>query len=447
VARLKGVSESIPNESDEVKQTGVSDDDRPGWQKKIDDLKFKFKLGQHHKMERFMLLGAMSVALLFTGVIGSGVSHYRLQSEIQSTQRLYNEVFTFSLSQEKAELLEVYRNPDQTKAVVLFKLQNPQNVSLDVNNYEFFLTRYSDKSSYEPTVNFGLFGSTGYGFFEVSHDEPFPNEVIDVTVRSLANVTGQAYAGGSSDEIEDASFSEYDQAKFYFNPGVDEIPVVEELDGDMGGPELYRAFVAREAEADIKEKIKENTDQLSSLLTRATEYENRIRSAGYAPPKAPWFVEGDYINEEGHFVSNKDVHRSYPIDYANRTIDEGYLNQVIDNLSELTTYLASVRTPSPEEREKELAFEEKVLRVDTLTHENGDTLMVSEVRAGSSPASHVDVVDSLKVLESTWSEYLAVKRQLQIQRMEELLILDADVQSQAVNFSYGISNDEQVWHY
>ena len=447
MARLKGVSESIPTESDEAKQPGTVEDDRPGWQKKVDALKFKFKLGQHHKMERFMLLGSLSVVLLLVGVIGSGVNHFRVQSHIEATQRLYNESFTFSLSQESAELLEVYRNPDQTKAVVLFKLSNPQNVSLDVNNYEFFLTRYSGKSSYEPTVNFGLFGSTGYGFFEVSHTEKLPNEVIDVTIRSLANVTGQAYEGGSSDEIEDASFAEYDQAKFYFNPGVEDIPVAEELDADMNGPELYRVFVAREEEALIKEEIQEQADQLGSLLSRATEYENRIRSAGYTPPAPPWFVEGDYIHDDGYFVSNRDVHRNYDIDYVDRTIDDGYLKQVIDNLSELTTYFASVRTPSPEEREKELAYPEKVQRTEELVHENGDVLVVSDVSAGTSPSVHVDVVDSLSVLESTWSEYLTVKRRLQTDLMEALLVLDADVQSQAVNFSYGIDNDAQVWHY
>lgn len=411
--------------------------------KRFESLRDKLKLGPHYKMERFTVtLGAtLSVLLLLSGL--SFVTHRADVAESVSAQAVYTEDFNFSLSGEKMYVEGIYGNEDKTDVMILLRMQSPEVMSADADNYELFITGEEDALSYEPDVSLSLFGSTGYGIIRFQHEEPIPKEITDITIRSNADLSAQEGTGSSGEkDSTDGSFGKYDQGKLYVNPGADDVKTLDWLKAGEDDPtKLYTALVAESVDAEIRKEITTHTEELGKLLNREQEYTNRLASAGYQPPAQPWFVSGDYVDDDGVFVSAKDVAGAFNFDYSTKTIRDGYINQVMSDLSSFDAYMKEHAEEEAEESADD-SRKEQVDRIDTLKTEDGSVLDLNGVSTGSSPSAQVAAKDSVESLQATWRTYLKTKQDLQRDLMRDLLILDADVQSQTS--SYSVQSDKDA---
>lgn len=402
---------------------------------RIKGLRDRLKLGPHHKMERFTILltATVSILLLFTGV---SFTVYRSDvSNLASSQALFTEDFTYSLSNQPGYVEGIYGNDDLTDVMVLFRMQNPHEMSANAENYELFVTEDKGSMKYEPDMSFALFGTTGYGIIRFQNDEPLPSTVLNVTIRSNASLS-ETEGSGATDG-QDESFNQFDQATIYVNPGATNITRVEDLTkGETDPRKLYIALVAEQQDAEYQESIATQTDELDKLMKRAAEYTNRLVSAGYEPPAEPWFIKGDYIDETGVFRPASNVSLAYEFDYWSKTIRDGYLNQVIADMSEYDEYMLEHSQENVSVSDSEASERsEDVEPVIELKHTDGSVLNLETVITGQSASSQVAAKDSTDSLLSTWRTYASTKGTLQRETLRSLLVLDADVQSQPVGYS------------
>lgn len=438
-SKLKGVRSAddspVEKENAEAKGFGA----------RLISLRDRFKLGPHHKMERFTILlsGTLMFLLLFTGISFAG--HQSKVATQLSVQSVFTTDFTFSLSQQRGNVVGVYGDADRKDVMVVFQMANPETMSADASNYEVFLTGEKDEMEYKPEVTFGLFGSTGYGMIRFEHDEGMQNEVLDVIIRSNSSLTE---TGSVSDEdLVDASFGTFDQAQIYVNPGAGEINEMDTIEpGEDDPSRLYAALVAETEDAEIRTRIDKETKAIQTAINQADEYQNRLVAAGFKPPETPWFVEGDYVDDEGVYHAAKPLLGSYGITYDGRSLLDGYINQVADDLNDYDAFIVAYEERLFDARNDDLTPKEEVENVKVLTRDDGSELDLSGVTTGSSPTAQVAAKESTEALRRVWQSHLAAKKTIQTELALELLLLDADVLSQPSMYSEA-SGEKTVYFY
>jgi hypothetical protein len=438
---MKGLKNHMVTEAD------VEEQEASSFSKRIGALRDKLKLGPHHKMERFTAMLGVTASMLLLFTVLSFVSHRASVAQSVSAQAVYTKDFSLSLSGQKVLVEGVYGNKEKTDVMILLRMQNPESMSIDANNYELFITGEKKSLSYKPSVTFSLFGSTGYGIIRFQDSKPIPKEIADITIRANAELSSSNGSESSSrGDSADGSFQKYDQGKLFVNPGADDVETLDGLkSGETEPTKLYTALVAEKRDAEIRDEIKIRTDELGKLLNREKEYTNRLVSAGYEPPKAPWFVDGDYINDAGVFVAAQNVSGAFIFDYSSKTIRDGYIKQVMDDLSSFDAYMKE-RSEEGLMQKADPSKKEQVDLVDTLTTEDGGVLDLNAVATGSSPSSQVAAKDSVESLQATWRSYLNAKSKLQRDLMRDLFILDADVQSQKLSYSVRAGKDAVTFY-
>lgn len=403
---------------------------------KLRRIRDRLKLGPHYKMERFSISLAVYVTLLLLVVILSFV-HYRGDVKVlESTQARITEDFRFSLSGQTMDVVGVYGDKNKTDVMVLLEMGDANSMSTNARNYELFITGQSDSLSYTPKTSLAFFGATGYAIIRFQSETPLPKEVMRITIRAKSEIAGRQGPGTSGDDNDDdESFAEYDQGRLYVNPGADGVEPLEKIEpGETDPTKLYVALVAAEKDEEIKEEIQVQTQTLQKLMNQEAEYRNRIVAAGYIPPEKPWFMQGDYVDNDGVFRPSKDVRSAYVFDYYTKTIYDGYITQLMSGLSEFDDYMQT-HDEKVREAEQDPSQEEKAPQVDTVQHKDGTTLNLGTVSSSSSPSVQVAVQSAVISLQNVWSSYLKVKMELQNNNMHDLLVLDADVLSQTAGFS------------
>ncbi|MCL6663445.1 hypothetical protein [Paenibacillus amylolyticus] len=408
----------------------------------------RFKLGPHHRMERFTIMVSATLAflLLFSGLsLAKDRANVATQTSVQAR---YTERFAFSLSGQNMYVDGVFGDKNHTDVMVLLRLQDPKGMSVDASNYQLFITGLNESMDSGPKTTFSMFGSTGYALLRFQSDEPISKQILDVTIRANEQLSAQAGTGTSGDkENTDGSFAKYDQGRFYVNPGADNITTLDWLvPGEKNPTKLYTALVAEAKDVQIREQLKAQVSEMGNLLNRAKEYTNRLVGAGYEAPKTPWFVDGDYIDEDGGLVAAKNLAGAHLIDYSTKTIREGYIKQVMGGLSEFDAYMKKKAESTSTAGGNNPNRNEQVEQVKTLSNEDGSTLDLQLVSTGSSPSSQVAAKDSTESLQQTWRSYLSMKQKVQRDLLRSLLVLDADVLSQQLGFSEQ-QNEKSVTYY
>lgn len=439
-SQLKGVRNTKPDEVDET-----TDDDKLSFGKRLVKLRDRFKLGPHHKMERFtiMLSSTLVFLLLFTGISFAG--HQSKVATQMSVQSVFTTDFTYSLSQQRGTVMGVYGDEDRQDVMVLFKMDDPASLSANAENYEVFITGEKNELDYQPDVSFALFGATGYGMLRFEHEAGMANEVLDVIVRSNSSLTETGEV--AEEELVDASFGTFDQAQIYVNPGAGEINELKNIEvGEDDPSRLYAALVAETQDDQIRTRIEEETKSLGTAINQADEYRNRLVAAGYKPPETPWFVEGDYIDDDGVFRPAKYLRAAHEIEYAGREILDGYINQVADGLAGYDEYVKDYEAKQDKSNDTDATLVEDVPNFTTIEADDGSSLELSSITTGKSPTSQVAAKDAAESLRSVWQDHLSAKRTIQVELMLELLLLDADVLSQPALYSEA-SGEKTVYFY
>lgn len=416
----------------------IDEQEKQPFLERLKSLRDRLKLGPHHTMERFTIMMGASVAFLLLFTVLSFTTYRMDVSQNASAQAIYTEDFNFSLTNQKMYVDGIYGSKDKKDVMVLLRMQDPKAMSSDAKNYQLFVTGEKGELRNPPNVSFSLFGSTGYGIIRFQSNEPIEKGIVDITIRANAELSGRDGAGTSGDEsTSDSSFSKYDQGRLFVNPGAEDVKTFDWLkSGEKDPTKLYTALVADAKDKEIHEEIQKQTDELSKLLNQEKEYTNRLESSGYTAPKQPWFIKGDYVNDKGVFVAANDLDRAHKFDYSTKSIRDGYINQVMNGMSEYDEYMAkhSDRNVNAVDNKKN-AKSEDMDRIEKLKHSDGSTLDLNTVSDGTSPSVQVAAKDSATALESTWRTYVTEKSKLQRDLMGQLLVLDADVLSQTSSFS------------
>lgn len=438
--KLKGVRNTEPETVEET-----DSDEKIGLGARLVKLRDRFKLGPHHKMERFtvMLSSTLVFLLLFTGISFAG--HQSKVATQLSVQSVFTTDFAYSLSKQTGKVLGVYGDENRQDVMVLFQMADPSSMSADAANYEVFITGEKDPLAYKPDVSFALFGSTGYGMIRFQHDSGMANEVIDVIIRSKSSLTATSEV--AEEELTDASFGKFDQAKIYVNPGADQINVFDAIEpGEDDPSRLYAALVAETKDAELRTKIAESTKTIGTAINQANEYSQRLVASGYEPPETPWFIEDDYVDDDGMYRPAKYLLGAHKVDYAENRLLDGYINQVADGLAGYDDYMTAHAIRVDKAKDDDMTPPEDVPRITTIERDDGSMLDLDKVTTGKSPTNQVSAKDSLESLRGVWQTHLSAKRTIQMEMMLALLLLDADVLSQPSLYSEA-SGEKTVFFY
>lgn len=213
---------------------------------KFEQTRDKFKLGPHHKMERFGVV-TLVFSLCMSLVLGGAFLTFREKTkENLGNKVVYTSEFESSITSTMGEVVDVYRNEDGTKAYVLLKLEDAEETTLNANDYKVFISAFQDHLDKEPKGVFQVIGSTGYLGIELISNSGFANQVMDIWVRIGTDISGAKTEESDLYKI-DKSFSDNDQFRILINPGATAVKYNEILDDNKATiSDIYKHLVAVE---------------------------------------------------------------------------------------------------------------------------------------------------------------------------------------------------------
>ena len=342
-----------------------------GIKDKSKDFAGRMKLGPHHTIERFgVIFTALTTmfALLFVGTIASAALNSRSALD---TTALYTPTFTTSKTQLAGSVEGVYISKDEKRAMILMKFKDSAAGSFSANaeNYQAFLSGSNSKLGQEGLKtniegSIVMFGSTGYMGVVLDSDQPFQQQILNLTLRANSELVYNAETSGSrirEDLRDDNSFQKYDQWRLYFNPGASQAEVSDALSGGRIDPgALYSELVIQSQEDEIREEMDDQLKQMQVDLSRIAEYNaemdrTNVDGVRIVPPKVPAPVAGDQVlGEPAHTdKSGKEIPstlrldtkwtspRGYDFDWRDGSVTEGYLDEIVPQDESYVTYLAN----------------------------------------------------------------------------------------------------------
>lgn len=431
----------------------------------------RFKLGAHHKMERFSILMAIcTFGLLFFMFIGFQNNRQAVADQVGTIAQYDNDI-SFSISQASGTVEGVYRNPEGTRGMVLLKMTDVGSIPTRADQYQLFLSVLEDKFDNEPAGNMIVFGASGYMAVELYDERGLENKVLEFTLRSLSDLTESDMSTEQIEAMDDPSFGYFDQTKFYANLGASEAIVIPALSEELTAVELYYALVGIHEEEAIYTTIQSQTDELAVLKARHEEFATRLTELGYEAPEMPVFMQGDEfvaheevvqeadpeagieekVEERLEFKPSTNVYGAHEFEYYGKTVTDGYVSQVVDDVKDFRDYLSTKRAEkqSISREEKEASgYNEDVPKIDTLIRTmDGSELKTADVSPDNSTSQEIAAVDAAQQLNTAWREYLSVKQSLQTDTLSSLLLLDADVRTQGNGFSEHSGEDFMtIWY-
>lgn len=397
----------------------------------------KLKLGRHYTMERFTIMFGSLLSLLLLLFVASWGKQTVAQNAQIGTQAKYTESIEFSLSGTQGTITNIFRDPEGKRAFVMIDVPDVSNLSLDASNYEMFLTGFNKTLEQEPAASVIIFGSSGEMALEFYDERGLSNEVYGITLRNNSAVSNiDELSEEDLAELEDASFGRFDQTEIYVNVGAEDVTTLDVLEQDLDPVQLYYALVGRYAEDEVFDKIDATTKELGQLLAEHNEYANRISEYGFEAPAMPSYMDGDFIDENGNFRARTLVQGAHEIEYIGKRSTDGFITQVVDEPGALRQYMADKRAESSLAESSAGGSEpESTPVLNELVRKDGYILPVNEISTTDSTSGELGARDAVSSLNTVWSSYLTSKRQLQIELMRDLLVLDADTRTQGNAYS------------
>lgn len=278
----------------------------------------RFKLNSHYEIERF---GVISIAILLVGALimalAAVVAFRGTRANISDTA-IYTETFISSRTSQTGEVNGLFTNDDNTRAVLMFSFDTPENMSLDPADYEIFVTGVgsNDRAERVKTAMSGSilsFGDTG--IMGVMLDAPggFEMQVLNVTVGANKELADTRLLH-EDDRIElgyDESFTTTDQWRMVFNPAASQANWVGTLNDEL--PDMRNFYndtvmINREKEArreldEILSSMKVAQDRISTFYEQTDTRTARVDGdpmVRLVPPLPPAEIAGDVVEGEGN---------------------------------------------------------------------------------------------------------------------------------------------------
>lgn len=429
------------------------------------------KFGPHYAIERFgvMFLSlALAMAVLISSIV---VNKIKYDSQSLSGMARYTTTFSMSLSGATGTVRGVYTNEDHTKCFLLLKFDDMTNIPVKAEKYKLFLSAVNKDQIYEeiesnPNAMIYQFGSTGYMGIYLYSAEPFPSQILNLYLRATEKFSNTS---GDGSGYEDATFSKYDQACIYFNPGGTYATKAEFLETDDWSVfDIYEELVSRPSEIAIRQKLVDDLKIMRDQKLLIYEYTNRVVDDGLTAPEVPsaiandkmyakaidtsittekldwsmthnvWFSsDGATFNDNGvrMYLDTKVVEPGgYNYQWQESQIKKGYLKDLTgsDKLSDWKAYLDAHANDTTE----------STYTLDSVkwTYTDG-TLFVPESTDSEGSTSKVQTLSKeVEQLKSAWNTYWEAKVKYQTVDLAALLQLEYDAKD--IETSYTINANE-----
>lgn len=292
----------------------------------------KFKLDNHHRMERFgvMFLSLVLLLGLFTGI--SFKKHYDNSQVTLGAMAKYTTSCTWSKTGQTMSVVDVYRNDDYTKAFILLQMDSTvvKKISTDSSEYQMFMTS-RDGITTKPTGSIYIFGNTGYMGLMFTDNSGFHPDLYNVIVRNYKRLTSDV-----ADEVyDDESFNKYNQIQIYANFAGSNAVVADFLNKD--DPELtdiYADVISFSEEQPVREQLNETLIAMNDQMSLINEYGRRLTSLGIKVPALPKPIANDYVTDDVSLTANNPSGFDEDmIDMSDAVINSGY-NLSVDTSDE-----------------------------------------------------------------------------------------------------------------
>lgn len=318
------------------------------------------------------------LCFLFVVLFGFiGLKHYNDSVIDFGDNAVYTTNSTMSLSKNNAEIIDVFKSKDGTKAVLLFKFDNMANLSTDAKNYRLFLTATSFSMKREPLISnpvggLYVFGDSGYMAVYLIDKSGIKNQILDLIIRQNKSLGVYDDVELDPKDFNDDSFYNFDQMKIYFNPYGKKAKVAEFLETNtIDVYDMYNEMINKEQVFDLKDKLNKKLYEMHIDMERIDELKSKLSRYGLTVKSIPDSIaedtiiatykgedltlteNGQYITKDNEVILEKDidwvlktpytVKGGFDFDWRNKDIKDRILDELRENKSEYD-YLKSLRS-------------------------------------------------------------------------------------------------------
>lgn len=407
----------------------------------------KLKLDSHHAIERFGVLFAavcLSAVVIFTA---TGVSAFTNTQSTLSSTALYTPTFQTSKTTLSGEVPGIFVSEDRTRAMVLMRFKDTSQVSVNAEDYQGFLTGSTTdlnqqglKSDVSGSVY--VFGSTGYMGVMLDSNEPFHQQVMDLTMRANAELVYREEGEATTDELSagDGSFQKYDQWRVFFNPGGSQATVSKALSSeelDVGA--VFDEIVISAEEKTIRDSLDAQLGLMQTDLNRikgaTEELERTTADSGtlsLVAPEVPVQIAGDKITGSAKTADAPStleldtdyvMPMGYDFDWREGSVREGYLKDVVPSGTNYVSYLA--------QRSKEDKDDFRINNMQWMLSD-GTNLKVDYTTDNVTVKPLFEIMNKLS---QAYQDYYNNKRTYQVDMHNDLLDLEVNLRNVESNFT------------
>jgi hypothetical protein len=404
----------------------------------VEAISTKLRLGPHYAIERFgIFFGVIAVTfvLLFSSASVSAVTN---ESRQMDSTTLYTPQFSTSKTQLSGDVNGVFVNSDKTRAMILMQFEEPSSVSANAAKYQAFLTGSTaaladQKLKTTVTGNVVVFGSTGFMAMVLDSDEPFEQQILNLTMRANSELI---YLPSESREVSEdlegqATFEEFDQWRLYFNPGASGAKKTKVLDGEFSAGDVYASLIVKTNEKEIRGRMDEQLAQMQVDLARIKEYEDEMRRVDvdgikFEKVAAPEQIAGDSISGTAAVGETPSTLKldakwvdpaGFDFNWRDGSVADGYLKDIMPKGESYVTYLANKSSATGSEGAG-LAVEDMEWKL------NNGTLLTDY---GNSDKTMKPLLDIRNGLSQAYQDYFAHKSEYQVSTYGELIDLEVDL--------------------
>ena len=420
----------------------------------------RFKLDSHHAVERsglfFGVIGLVGIMVFAGSAVSATVNN---NGEIATTS-VWTSSFTTSKTQLQGTVDGVYSNKLGDQALVMMHFSDSAKISYNAKDYEAFLLGSNANLGTEKVstggvkAEFTVFGSTGYMGVLLTADQPFDQQVLNLTMRANAELSfkDQSADGASTEEMAgDETFGKYDQWRVYVNPGAKGTKQIDALDAASFDPaKAYYEIVSQAKEKTARTALDSKLLEMRTYLTQIDSYTadlatTKVDGLFLRPPPIPTYVEGDEVKGESKaeakdgkstldLVTKTSVPGGFNFNWRAGNVYDGYLDALVPDGESYVKYLqakaaesSSSADPSAAESSSGSSTPAEVpVEVSDMEWVLSDGSNLTEDYRSSNSTMR-PLINVMNNLSQAYQDYYAAKQDYQGSLTLDLLQLDVDL--------------------
>lgn len=399
---------------------------------------------KHKKIERFMFtFFSVSIPLiLMTGV--SIYNKFGLDDEMLASRAIYTTESTFSRTGESAKVTGVFTNSDNTRGMVLIKFPEGTNISSNASDYKVFTTASNLKKGKErlvsqPSGSIYVFGTSGYVGLYFVDNNGFSSQIFKSTIRMEKEFKSVDDKKINKEQLPGESYSQYDQADFYYNLGATGASKLLTLDkSDFSVQDFYVEAIGSKLNDKKRTEISEKLNDMSKKLLQIKEIKLRLESTavdgvGLIVPELPKEISSDSYSGSGENILYTTDY-VYPgglnFNWKDVDIKTGYfktINNKTLNPEGLSLSRFLVKLRNDQSGSSIQKFEHKWVMSDGSKFED----FVRTVGLDNSGVESMN--GNVTKYTSLIDEYMSLKREYQTKDLKDLLSLDVTLENATTN--------------